>query len=284
MNFIKFLPAALLLSFSLGAYAQDDEETEVVAEDEAAEVFVPSTSVEKPFFHRVQIGYFGTNAKYTNDNPERQARVPMSEKYFLSGISLGWIGDIVLAKKIPLYLELGGLFGWQTGKDNPYYNNPSYDDIYSARVNAVSLTIPVSVTYLFRNPWGVEDLTIAPLAGIYGRFNLLAERKLKNSETGVTDTRSLMKYSEDGGWMEGRKHTGKLLQIGAQVGANAFWKHYSFGVTYMIGFMPFASHNSPLGLSAKSTDQGGLIPSSGTGCDMKISTLHNVAVNFGYIF
>ena len=281
---MKILPAALLLSVSLGAFAQDDDETMDAASEDAAEVFVPSTPTEKKFFQRVQVGFVGTNAKYTNNNPEHQARVPESEKYFLKGVSLGWMGDLSIAKKFPLYLELGGTLDWRTGSCDPYYGNASYDGRFSSKVNAIALTIPVGVSYQFRNALGVEDLTLAPIAGVYGRFNLLAKRKLTNKETGLSDKRSLMKYTEDGGWMEGRKHTGKLLQFGAQVGVNAFYKNYSFGLAYMYDLTPFANHKSPLGLTSKETDQGGHIPSSGTGCDMKITTRHNFAVTFGYVF
>ena len=88
MNLLKILPAAMLLSVSLGAFAQDDEELDAVAEDEVAEVVVPTNPSDGKFFHRVQLGFVGTNAKYINNCETRPARVPASEKYFLKGLSL----------------------------------------------------------------------------------------------------------------------------------------------------------------------------------------------------
>ena len=67
MKLMKFMPAALLLCFSLGAFAQDEDLTEEVAgEEEVEDVFVPKTPIEKKFFQRVQLGFMGTNVKYTN--------------------------------------------------------------------------------------------------------------------------------------------------------------------------------------------------------------------------
>ena len=69
MKLMKIMPTALLLCLSLGVYAQDDDLSEdAVAEEEAAEVFVPSTPTEGRYFHRVQLGYMGTIAKYTNNS------------------------------------------------------------------------------------------------------------------------------------------------------------------------------------------------------------------------
>lgn len=305
---MKIMPAALLLSLSLGVYAQDEETQIEATEEEAPEVFVPSTPTEKKFFHRVQVGFIGTNAKYTNHNVERQARVPQSEKYFLKGVSLGWMGDLQLTKKFPLYFEIGANLAFLSGKDsrnvtNRFKRGDGVSTDYATRVQAFTLQIPVNLSYQFRNVGNVEGLTLAPFVGPYIRFNIIANRKLTKTETiydyydanrndvirnvNVTsETRSLMKdnLKNNDGWMEGRKHVGKLVQVGAQVGVNAFYKHYSFGIAYLHDFTPFAKHSSPLGLSSKETDQGGHIPMSGTGCDMKISTRHNFAITVGYVF
>lgn len=300
MKLMKLMPAALLLSLSLGVYAQDEDLSEdAVAEDEAAEVFVPSTPTEGRFFHRVQLGYIGTNAKYTN-NSETWA-IPMYEKYFLSGVTLGWMGDLRLNQKKPFYVELGAMFTYRTGTyDGNDYSKPSVNYDWHSRVQAFSIAIPVNVNYQFRNAFGVEDFTIAPFAGLYFRFNVVANRREERTTenynidvdgnvvtTGVdfkSENKSLMKYVEDGGWMKGRTHTGKLLQPGVQIGANAFYKRYSFGLSYMYDLVPFAKHSSPEGLTYKDKSVGGITPSSGTGCDMEISTRHNFAVTVGYVF
>ena len=308
MKSVKITLSALLLGLSLGAFAQDEDELLGTAaeEDAAEEVFVPSTPIEKKFFQRVQLGYLGTIAKYRNDG-NHQPRVPDSEDYFLSGVGVGWIGDLSIAKKFPLYLELGGMLTYHTGRtkdnlvDQPatvggFRSNTHY------RIQALSLTIPVTVTYQFREFMGVEDFTLAPVVGPYARFNIVANRwETKTTEdyiihedgtetvTGSTFSRTNKSLMEDNlnghnGWMEGRTHKGNLVQVGVLLGANAFYKNFSFGLAYMLDLTPFASHDSPTGMSYNDTAQGGRVPIPNTGCDMKATTTHNFALTFGYVF
>ena len=307
MKLLKIMPAALLLSLSLGVYAQEDDELTEGTEEDNVEVSIPQNSTERPFFHRVQIGFMGTNAKYTNNSANPSPTVPTSEKYFLKGVTFGWIGDLKLTKNdVPLYLELGGMLTYHTGRtDDIEVDQPAIvESVWSKthyRIQAFSLTIPVSLSYQFKNVF-TEGLTLAPVAGVYARFNLVANRwetktvevykkdasgnKVITSSSFDRTCKSLMEDNMNGhdGWMEGRTHTGKLVQVGAQVGVNAFYKHYSFGLTYMCDLNPFAKHSSPLGLTTKTTAQGGNLPTSGTGCDMEINTRHNFAVTVGYIF
>lgn len=307
MKLFKIVPAAMLLSVCLNASAQDDVELQDEATDEeVAEAVVPVAPTARKFFHRVQLGFVGMNAKYTNESVSRHPGTPESEKYFLKGLSLGWMGDLHIAKKLPIYLELGGSLAWQTGSttgDPVTHRTNAGDGVvneFSYKVNTFTFTIPVSVNYQFRNLAGVDGLTVAPYLGVYARFNLIANRKqtttiteyglndngkdVINSVVEEVDCRSLMKDERKDGWMEGRPHAGRLLQCGAQVGANVYYKHYFLGLAYMYDLMPFAKHSSPLGITTKSTGEGGNLPVAGTGCDMKISTCHNFAVNFGYIF
>lgn len=308
MKLMKVMLSAMLLSLSLGAYAQDDDELlEAAAGEDSTEVFVPSTPSEAKFFQRVQLGFAGMNAKYTNNSAQRSPTAPASEKYFLKGVTFGWMGDLSIAKRMPLYLELGAMMTYLSGSNDGYtinrrsqLNGDGAVISYEQSVKAFTLAIPVGVTYQFKNVAGVKDLTVAPLAGVYARFNLMAKRKETKTEivygesvmgqdvvkeyNVTTQNKSLMKEERKGGWMEGRDHAGNLAQVGAQLGVNAFYKHYSFGFSYMYDITPFAKHSSPLGLTSQSTPQGGNLPSSGTGCDMEISTRHNFAITVGYIF
>ena len=301
MKSMKIMLSALLLSLSVGAYAQDDDELLDAAGEETAEVSVSTNRTERRFFQRVQFGYTGTSAKYTNNSATWA--LPMSEKYFLSGVGLGWMGDLRLNKKIPFFLEIGGMFTYHTGTYNG--NDDSQSSVrynWHSRVNAFSITIPISINYQFRNVF-TEGLTLAPFAGVYGRFNLLAKRGVTmrqegyNALTGETtytqtdpyEIRSLMKdhNKNNDGWMNGRTHQGKLFQVGAQVGVNAFYKCYSFGIAYMYDLVPFAQHDSPSGLYNEPKSGGGITGvtcKAGSGCDMKISTAHNFAVTVGYVF
>ena len=182
MKLMKFMPAALLLCFSLGAFAQDEDLTEEVAgEEEVEDVFVPKTPIEKKFFQRVQLGFMGTNVKYTNFGLS-----PDYNNYFLKGIGFGWMGDFKIAKKYPIYFEIGAMFTYHTGRSKgdsiyTYHNEPgsSGEGEYTKRhyrIQAFSVTVPVSVSYQFRNAFNVEDLTLAPYAGLYFRFNAVCNR------------------------------------------------------------------------------------------------------------
>lgn len=309
MKSVKMTLSALLLGLSLSAYAQDEDEVlDASAEDDAVEVFVPSTPTEKKFFQRVQLGYTGTITKYTNFGTS-----PDYNNYFLHGISLGWMGDLRIAKKIDLYLELGANFTYHFGNSKAdsvltYPASQGGDEhVHSYKVNAFSMTIPVNISKHFKNVFGVEDLTLAPYAGVYARFNLMAKRKETEkvtyytyNEDGSRQMRytsegepmvesykysaSLMKIDPDKRAIIDKPHTGKLLQCGVQVGVNAFYKNYTIGVAYMRDLMPFAGHVSSKELSYKSTPQGGYLPTIGTNCDEKISTANNFMVSVGYVF
>lgn len=309
MNLMKIMPAALLLSLSLGVYAQDEDLSEdAVAEDEAVEVAAPTHPWEAPIFHRVQVGFAGTIAKYTNDGSQNPI-LPKSEDYFLKGGSVGWMCDIKLVKKMPLYLELGPSLAWQTGSTSRGPEGKFLPTVesrimnYETSVQAFTLTIPVSVNYQLRNFMGVDGFMLAPFIGPYIRFNIIAKRKQTATETiyyprdaagnyavkevNITEeNKTLMDDNLNGhdGWMEGRTHRGKLVQVGAQAGANAFYKHFSFGLAYMCDLTPFAKHSLPNGLYSEPRSVGGVTCSSGTGCDMEVSTRHNFAVTVGYVF
>ena len=301
MNLMKILPAALLMSFSLNAFAQDDNDLVGEAtEEEVPEVTIPGSPTEKKFFQRVQLGFMGTKVKYTNFGES-----PDYNNYFMKGITFGWLGDFVIAKKFPLYLELGGLLGYHTGKSKDVRYNVHHDEFYKYKVKAFTLTIPVSVNYQFRDVFGVDNLTVAPFAGLYLRFNVMAKRKAtayvaadgsQATANGIDKvyTASLMEadrgpqnFGESLTYMRAfdkNLHVGKLVQAGAQVGVNAFYKHYSFGLSYLRDLTPFAGHTSSPELTSKTTPQGGNLPEIGTDCNEKVSTANNFMITVGYVF
>lgn len=297
MNLLKIMPTALLLTLSLGAYAQDEDELlDDAANEDSTEVLVPTTPTDKKTFHRVQIGYTGTIAKYTDHGESIDYN-----SYFLSGLSVGWMGDLRIAKKIGLFLELGANLTYHMGGSKDDRTNTAGDESYHYKVKAFTLTIPVSINKQFKGVFGVKDLTLAPYIGAYARFNVMAKRTATATNADGTEktyTTSIMNvdteeeladFGESRFYMAGftrkdKLHTGRLLQVGAQVGVNAYYKRYYFGLAYMHDLTPFAKHVSEDGLTSKSTPQGGNLPSRGTGCDMEISTRHNFALSFGYIF
>ena len=300
MKSMKIMLSAMLLSLSLGAYAQDEDELLEAAEEETTEASVPTAITAKRFFQRVQFGYTGTSAKYTNNKPSSNDIITY-EKYFLSGISLGWAGDLRLNQRIPVFFEIGANFNYLTGAYNGqnHYSNSSVRYDWHSRINAFTISIPVGISYQFRDVWK-EGLTIAPFAGVYGHFNLVAERGITMSEEGFNavtgeirynetkpyERRSLMKDDNktNEGWMHGRTHVGKLFQPGVMVAVNAYYKRYTVGLSYMYDLVPFAQHDSPDGCYQEENGLGGWKVSSGTGCDMKITTKHNFSITVGYVF
>lgn len=318
MKSLKITLSALLLGISFGAYAQDEDELlNDAAEEDAVEVVVPSTPTDKKFFQRVQVGYTGTLVKYSNfgrsyqyyDAGQLMTKTRDHNDYFLHGVSLGYMGDLRIAKKIDLFLELGATLTYQFGSSKAdsvltYPASQGGDEhVHSYKVNAFSLTIPVNISKHFKNAFGVEDLTLAPYVGVYARFNLMVKRKETETVTYYTYnadgsrqidnsrevetykySASLMKIDPDKRAIIDKPHTGKLLQCGAQVGVNAFYKNYSFGIAYARDLMPFAGHVSSKELTHKSTAQNGYLPTIGTNCDEKISTDNNFMVTVGYVF
>ncbi len=298
---MKIMPAALLLCLSLGVYAQDEDLSEdAVAEDETAEVVVPSTPTDKKTFHRVQLGYTGTIVKYTNFGNS-----PDYNNYFLNGIGVGWMGDLRIAKKIDLFLELGANFTYHMGNSKDKRWNVHHDEYYQYKVNAFTVSIPVNINKQFKNAFGVKDLTLAPFVGLNFRFNVMAKRKATaHMQDGTIPmsignekkvyTASLMKvdrgpedFGESTPYMtafDKKLHVGKLLQPGAQIGVNAYYNHYYLGVSYMYDLVPFSKHKSSPELTTRETPEGGLLPNIGTNCNEKVTTSHNFALTVGYVF
>lgn len=297
MNFLKLMPAALLMSLSLNAFAQDEDALlDEVTDEESTEV-VASTPTDKKFFQRVQLGYTGTAVNFENKKPDENTAV-LSEKYFLSGITFGWAGDLRIDKDNSLFLEVGANLGVHVGTSKDKNWNVHHDAYYRYKVKAFTVAIPVSINKQFKDAFGVENLTLAPFAGLNFRFNVMAKRTATEynedgSKTGKTYTASLMKtdkgpdFGESTRYMRAfdkKLHVGKLLQPGVQLGVNAYYQRYFCGISYMYDLRPFAVHKSSPELTSKTTPEGGNLPNIGTNCDVKATTSHNIAINFGYVF
>ena len=312
MKLLKILPAALLLSLSLGAYAQDEDELmDDAANEESTEVEIPTTPTDRKTFQRVQLGYIGTITKYSNPIDYPNDPSPDFNNYFLSGVSLGWMGDLRIAKKIGLFLEVGANVAYHTGGSKADRSNVHEDEFYHYKVNAFTLSIPVNINKQFKDAFGVKDLTLAPFLGVYARFNLIAKRTAKaytadgspallpGTTTEKCYTTSLMDvdteegladYGESRTYMRGfprgdKLHKGKLLQAGAQVGCNVYYKRYYAGIAYLHDLTPFASADEPTSsIAYEETPQGGHKPYPEMVEGMKITTRHNFSITLGYIF
>ena len=130
-----------------------------------------------------------------------------------------------------------------------------------------------------------ESLSHIGLGSFPGRYNADGSRvEIPGMTTETCYTASLMKVDEDKRAIIDKPHTGRLLQAGAQVGCNVYYKRYYAGVAYLHDLTPFSRHYSPAGLTSEPKNVGGFTQSSGTNCDMEISTRHNFSITLGYVF
>lgn len=295
MKSIKIMLSAFLLTLSMGSYAQVEEDVmDVESETEVAEA---EASDMPMFYHRVYGGFVGTATHYENFGYS-----PDYNNYFLKGINVGWAAGIHIAKKLPLYLELGAEVGFHAGAskgDSIMFNESVVgNDLftkYHYNVKALTLNIPINVTYQFKDAF-IEGLTLAPFIGVHARFNVIADKKMTTTKIGrdgnvleeTSVTKSLMEVDQAGknGWAKGRLQRGKLAQVGAQVGVNAIYKNYTFGIAYMRDLTPFISLQSEKGIEVTNRPEnvGGVNLKPGVEKDLKVTTNNAFAISVGYKF
>ena len=130
-------------------------------------------------------------------------------KFNFTGLSLGYNRTFGITESVPLSVEVGGALQYSFGKED------------GTKMNMFSIKIPVNLTY----DWDVtERFTIAPFAGLMGRFNIWGQWKYGGESTNM--------FSDDGGC--------KRFQLGWQAGANfKLDKKYYVGCSYGTDFTNF---------------------------------------------
>ncbi len=126
---------------------------------------------------------------------------------------IGVTDQILLCKRIPLYLEPGLFLSSRGGKVNKFTLSPLY------------LQVPVVLTYHFN----IKDkVSIEPFAGIYYGLGIGGKAKLGKEKTDV--------FSDEGGMSRS--------DFGVRVGAGVvFLKHFYAGLGYEIGCANIAKEN-----------------------------------------
>ena len=133
----------------------------------------------------------------------------------MTGLSFGWDMGIRLAKRRPLYLELGA---------NIMYAFGSEDEGYSSETewSWVSLNIPVAATWQFELAPAIH---IAPYIGLNMRANIYGKT-----------TQIRYSYEEKENWFDSDEGDGDRFNVGLTFGANFSFKKFVLGVGYTTDF------------------------------------------------
>lgn len=139
-----------------------------------------------------------------------------------AAISTGWrtgfyfaVSDqILLTRKLPLYLETGVDFSSRGGKALIEV----YGEMYETTLNPFYLQVPLLVNYHFT----IKDrVTVQPFAGIYGGVGLRGKMKTGNANADLFRNPEFL----------------KRLDFGVRVGVGIVVRRVRLGVSYDIGCM-----------------------------------------------
>ena len=202
---------------------------------------------ETPNYNRISLGLSTMRLKDTYYNKyNREVFDFDGEKIMMKGVDFNYLRGISLTSNIPLYLEVGGRVTFDTYNktiDEDEYKGVVYEE--KARVNILSLSVPINVTYKFSFDNG---LYIAPFAGIHFRTNILGTVKYtEEASTGAKDkeTYNLFKADDhdDDAFFDDDEDTCKRFQFGGQFGVNFGYKALNLGLTYYLD-TPFYKYES----------------------------------------
>lgn len=180
----------------------------------------------------------------------------------LIGFNVGYAHGFNLKKSLPLFLELGGEFNFNSGtKKELKLSSRSGefkvdDDEYT--VTFMNIAVPVNLVYRF----DVSDkFSIAPYAGLNFKINILGKQK----EDGDDESESF--FNEDD---MGKDFKANRFQLGMNVGVNFIVSNkFSFGYRFQPDFIKYQSADINYNDDIK----------------VEVSTKHtNHFFTFGYIF
>ena len=126
----------------------------------------------------------------------------------LNGVNLQYLHGFRVTKKIPLFIEIGAEFSYNT-KEHKYYNEygERYTN-YKARRNIISGRIPLNVSYKFNI---VKNFSIQPYTGLNFRINGF-----------LGDLYFFQDNTFQGGWQIGSGFNISKLYLGLQYGLDFF--------------------------------------------------------------
>ena len=158
------------------------------------------------------------------------------------GVSFGYAhGKNIVNGDFPLYLEYGFDATWlhfndtDESEDYGYYGN--YKEKHEVKLNLVSVSIPLNLTYIFSLADGKYEF--APFAGLNFKFHVIGRGKdeftKEYSNSRYDDESGTNKYNifdEDD--MGGT--SAKRFQIGMNLGFNIYKGRFSFGYRFQPDF------------------------------------------------
>lgn len=207
MKNLKFVLAAVMASFCLGASAQFTNSGG------------RSTSTSSANTDAWSSLYFQFNPSTMNID------VHGAKDQDFTGLLVGYSKAFSISSSIPLFIEAGGALEYS------FYSEDEYGD-GETNFSMLSIKVPVNVVYNYQFP--NSTVALAPYAGLRLRANLLAKEKYEyGSYSSTVDL-----FDEDD---MGKDYTWKRIQIGAQLGANVKFNNKFFvGAGYGFDFSEIA--------------------------------------------
>ena len=165
-----------------------------------------------------------------------------------------------LAKKVPLFMELGGTINFAKYKETEEQvidmSDYGYSDVLTeaeASITQLGLKIPLNIVYCVKIN---DNVSIKPYTGFYVRVNLMAKEKAKLETTISNDLMNDIFYNLGSeAWAEfysslnfeeevncfdedeiGREYVWNRAQVGWQIGASLDYKRINIGIGYALDF------------------------------------------------
>ena len=207
MNRIKFFLIACLLGMTTGAFAQ----------------FANSKSSS---YNANTDGWQGLRVSY-----HPMSLVPdKGDNMGMTGFSAGYVKGISLSPQVPIFLEAGANLTWafKNLTDNMEPEDDYLDD-YSAKLNMLSINIPVNFGYKYDVN---ERFSIYPYIGVNFRINAIGKFKIGFEYDDKTENESFNVFDSDDMDELGMGDAWKRFQAGWQIGVAFNIDRFTLATSY----------------------------------------------------
>lgn len=151
----------------------------------------------------------------------------------LTGFSAGYVKGISLSQNVPIFLEAGANLLWASkdladdlGLEEDFED---YLDGYSAKLNMLSLNIPVNFGYKYE----VNDkFSIYPYIGVNFRINALGTFKMEIEYEGETESETYNVFNDEDMGELGMGDAWKRFQAGWQIGVAFNINKFTLAASY----------------------------------------------------
>lgn len=213
MKTTKLFLAAILLTFGKTAHAQFANTTSGMGTYSGTSTIVKDCAD----YNRFNFMFSSLNV-----SAEKMEDEDLENTY--PGFQIGWIGGYSLSNSIPLFVESGMDFSFNTKIID---EGETYGYDYELRASMASLTVPLHVAYKLSFANGAY---ISPYAGIHFKVNVLGKEKMT-----LDDEKETADLFDDDD-MDGDPCN--RFQVGWRIGTNIGYKAFNFNVGYMSDFIP----------------------------------------------